>query len=58
MESPKPSQTELDLMKLEVMKARLEVAKESMDDSFASTAWVLRHIMGFSNGEAEWLAKK
>lgn len=46
--------TQMELMKLEIMKARLEVAKEwhSMDaNSFASWTWVMENIMSFSKND-------
>lgn len=46
-----------DMIQLEVLKAKLELAKELITDTTLSSAWVLEHIMGFSRAEAEWLAK-
>jgi hypothetical protein len=52
------NETKIERMRLEILKARLEIAKEFSTGSFASVAWVLEHIMGFSRGEAEWLSKQ
>ena len=53
--------TQLELMKLEIMKARLEVAKEwhSMDaNSFASWTWVMENILGFSKNDIKKMLKQ
>jgi len=46
-----------DMMALELLKARLEIARELMIDTALSSAWVLEHIMGFSRAEAQRLTK-
>lgn len=53
--------TQMELMKLEIMKARLEVGKEwfSPDSfSFASWTWVMENIMGFSKNDIKKILKQ
>ncbi len=53
--------TQQELLKLETMKARLEVAKEyySPDStSFASWTWVMENILGFSKSDIKLILKQ
>ncbi len=53
--------TQMELMKLEIMKARLEVAKEwhSMDaNSFASWTWTMENILSFSKNAIKKMLKQ
>lgn len=53
--------TQMELMKLEIMKARLEVAKEwhSRDaNAFASWTWVMENIMSFSKNDIKKMLKQ
>lgn len=53
--------TQLELMKLEIMKARLEVAKEwhnPQANSFASWTWVMEYIFGFSKQDIKKMLKQ
>lgn len=53
--------TQLELMKLEIMKARLEVGKEWHDmnaNSFASWTWVMENIHGFSKAQIKMMLRQ
>jgi hypothetical protein len=53
--------TQQELLKLETMKARLEVAKEYFapeSTSFASWTWVMEEILGFSKQEIKLILKQ
>ena len=53
--------TQQELLKLETMKARLEVAKEYYapeSTSFASWTWVMENILGFSKQEIKLILKQ
>lgn len=51
---------EVELARLEVMKARLEIAKEWHDmdgNSFASLEWVMENLLGYSKEEVREMLK-
>lgn len=53
--------TQQELLKLETMKARLEVAKEYFAPdahSFASWTWVMENILGFSKADIKLILKQ
>lgn len=53
--------TQMELMKLEIMKARLEVGKEWFSPdafSFSSWTWVMENIMGFSKNDIKKMLKQ
>jgi len=53
--------TQMELMKLEIMKARLEVGKEWFTpeaSSFTSWTWVMENIMGFSKNDIKKILKQ
>ena len=53
--------TQQELLKLETMKARLEVAKEYFSPdatSFASWTWVMENILGFSKADIKLILKQ
>lgn len=53
--------TQQELLKLETMKARLEVAKEYFTPdatSFASWTWVMENILGFSKADIKLILKQ
>lgn len=53
--------TQQELLKLETMKARLEVAKEYYSPdatSFASWTWVMQNILGFSNQDIKLILRQ
>jgi hypothetical protein len=53
--------TQQELLKLETMKARLEVAKEYFtpeSTSFASWTWVMENILGFSKSDIKLILKQ
>lgn len=53
--------TQQELLKLETMKARLEVAKEYFTPdatSFASWTWVMENILGFSKSDIKLILKQ